>query len=125
MKKLSILLLAGMLALLPELSMAQYTGPGSEQKFYTVDEIVKKASQLDRSDELVKIRGNIIRQINSETFLFKDSTGTIKLEISPKHLPGRIFDETSLLIMTGEVDYDLLEGVEIEVKTIKFEEDTI
>lgn len=117
--------MAGMLALLPELSMAQYTGPGSEQKFYTVDEIVKKASQLDRSDELVKIRGNIIRQINSETFLFKDSTGTIKLEISPKHLPGRKFDEKSLLIMTGEVDYDLLEGVEIEVKTIKFEEDTL
>ncbi len=99
---------------------SQYTGPGTTAKFYTVKEIKDKATRLDRSDELVKVKGYIIKQINKDTYEFKDNTGTILVDIDKKKLPTRLFDDKTELILIGEVDYDLLEPVEIEVEEVLF-----
>ncbi len=98
---------------------AQYKGPGSIAKEYTVKEITKNASKLDRSDVLVKLEGSIISQINSETYWFQDSTGKIRIELEKDQLPAVPFDEKTKVIITGEVDYDLLEGSEIEVERLE------
>lgn len=99
---------------------AQFTGPGSNDKLYTVKEIKANASRLDKTDALVKIKGFIIEKINNDTFWFQDSTDKILVEIGKKHIPVTPFNEKTEVILIGEVDYDLLEGVEIEVEQFLF-----
>jgi uncharacterized protein (TIGR00156 family) len=98
----------------------QYTGPSSLDKFYTVKEIKDNASHLDKTDELVKVNGFVIRQLNKDTYEFKDESGIIIVDIDKKKLPTRPFDDKTELILIVEVDHDMLEPVEIEVEEIYF-----
>lgn len=111
--------MAGLFLMIAGTVQAQYKGPGTNSKYFTVKEVTKQASKLDRSDTLVKLQGFIIRQENGETYWFQDVTGKIRVEIEKKKLPLEPFDEKTEVIITGEVDYDLLEGTEIEVKHIE------
>lgn len=97
---------------------AQYTGPGAKVDFSTVKEVIDNASKLDKSDKQVKLNGFVTEQINNDTFWFKDSTGKIRVEIEKKQIPAIPFNEKTELIIIGEVDYDLLEGCEIEVDSL-------
>jgi uncharacterized protein (TIGR00156 family) len=94
---------------------AQYTGPGAGIKLTTVNEVIANASQLDKSDKQVKLKGFVIEQLNKDTFRFKDATGIIMVEIEKKQMPTVPFNDKQEVIIIGEVDYDLLEGCEIEV----------
>ena len=97
---------------------AQYTGPGSQAVKHTVKQVSDNALKLDRKDTMVKLQGFIVEKIKEEDYWFQDSTGKIKVEIDKKYLPQTPFDEKTELIIEGEVDYDLLEGTEIEVKKL-------
>lgn len=120
MKKQKIILYAVMTLLASVSVNAQYTGPGATLKTYTVAEIKAEASRMDKADVIVNIQGHIIRQLNAETYLFKDATGEVNVEIEFDVLPHSPFDENKEVILTGEVDYDELEGVEIEVERLEF-----
>lgn len=98
---------------------AQYTGPGSQALSHTVKEVSDNALKLDRKDTMVKLKGFIVEKIKEEDFWFQDSTGKIKVEIDKKHLPQTPFNEKTEVVIVGEVDYDLLEGTEIEVKKME------
>lgn len=111
--------LAGLLLMIPGISHGQYTGPGSKGKVYTVKEIKEKAAKLDKSDETVTLKGSIVKQYNSDTYLFRDSTGEIKVEIKKKDLPATPFNDKTELLITGEVDFDLLEGTEVEADKVE------
>ncbi len=121
-RKIMIKLILPILFILTVSSMAnaQYKGPGPTYKTYTVKEIIDNASYLDRTDAIVKVQGYIIKQINSDKYEFRDQTGTIRVEIDKKRMPNTTFDEKTELILIGEVDKDLFEAVEIEVKKIEF-----
>lgn len=107
--------------LLTNTGIAQYKGPTST-KLYTVKQIKESASQLDKSDALVKIEGYIIDRINDDTYWFQDATGKIQVEIEKDQIPKFPFDDKTKLIIVGEVDYDVLEEVEIEVEFIQLAE---
>jgi uncharacterized protein (TIGR00156 family) len=114
------ILLVSLLTISSIVVYGQFQGEGSKVKLYTVKEILANASRLDRTDALVKVQGYIIKQINADTYEFRDQTGTIQVEISKKRLPERPFNEKTELILIGEVDNDLFQPVEIEVKEIQF-----
>lgn len=101
-------------------AVAQYTGPGSAGKLYTCAEIKENASGLDKSDALVQLEGFIIERVSKEDYWFQDDTGRILLEIDEKDLPEKPFDDKTPLIIIGEVDYDVLEEVEVEVEEVQF-----
>lgn len=103
-------------------SYGQFQGPGVTDKTHSIKEIIKNAYLLDRSDAMVKVQGFIVKQINSDTFEFKDKTGTLKVEIDKKHLPNSPFDDKTELILIGEIDYDLLKPVEMDVNEVQFVE---
>lgn len=84
----------------------------------TVKEVEGAALKLDRKDTQVKLKGFIIEKLNDENYTFSDATGKIKVEIDKKNLPSFTFNEKTELIIMGEVDYDLLEGTEIEVEQV-------
>ncbi|SHE97721.1 TIGR00156 family protein [Mariniphaga anaerophila] len=98
---------------------AQYTGPGSQAADHTVKQVSDNALKLDRKDTMVKIKGFIVEKIKDENYWFQDSTGKIRVEIDKKHLPATPFNDKTEVVIIGEVDYDLLEGTEIEVKKIE------
>jgi uncharacterized protein (TIGR00156 family) len=99
---------------------AQYTGPGSKAGLKTVKEVSDNALKLDRKDTMVKLQGFIVEQMGDDNYWFKDSTGKIRIEIDKKHLPATPFNDETKMTIIGEVDYDLLEGTEIEVKQVEF-----
>lgn len=118
MNMLQRLLIATLLITGIGMVYSQYKGPGNEQKIYTVKEIKDNAVKLDRQDIIVAVRGKIIQQLNHNTYLFKDATGSIHAEIKKKNMPSFPFDEKTTVILRGEVDYDLLEGTELEVDEV-------
>jgi uncharacterized protein (TIGR00156 family) len=121
MKTLKYLLAAFMLLSFGA-AFGQYTGTGSIEngKLSTVEQVKNNAAKLDRQDVLVKIKGYVVEQINSEDFWFQDATGKIRIEIDKKKMPAKPFDEKTELIITGEVDADLLESTIIDVKKVEF-----
>lgn len=118
MKTIVKLVFVWILVIATSVIYAQFQGPTSLDKIYTVKEIKENASKLDRSDQLVKVKGFIIKQINKDDYTFQDSTGTIRVELKKKYMPEQPFDEKTELIMICEVDSDMLEGVELEVEEI-------
>ncbi|MBN2348018.1 MAG: NirD/YgiW/YdeI family stress tolerance protein [Bacteroidales bacterium] len=97
---------------------AQYTGHGATMELSVVKDVIDNASKLDKSDKQVKVKGFVIEQINNDTFWFKDTTGRIRVEIEKKQMPATPFNEKTEVIILGEVDYDLLEGCEIEADSV-------
>lgn len=100
--------------------VAQFVGEGAKGSLHTVQSVKDSAIKLDRTDAVVRLKGFVVEQIGNKDYWFQDQTGRIRVEISKKILPNRPFDEKTELLLTGEVDYDLLEGVEIEVESIEF-----
>lgn len=119
MKTLRMILMTAFLSGIFSVGYAQYTGPGSKAQLYTVKDVTDKALKLDRKDTMVKLRGFVLEQINDDNYWFQDSTGKIKVEIEKKHLPAVAFNEETEIIIIGEVDYDLLEGTEVEAEHVE------
>lgn len=97
---------------------SQFQGPGSLDKIYTVKEIKANASKLDRADQQVKVKGYIVKHINKNDYLFQDATGSMRVELKKKYMPDQPFDDKTELILIGEIDHDLLDGVELEVEEL-------
>lgn len=105
-------------ALMPVLGGAQYTGPGAHGTKQTIAYVKEHASSLDKSDALVQLSGFIVEKVTKQDYLFADATGKMLVEISKKVLPLTPFDHKTKITLVGEVDYDLFEEVEFEVKEI-------
>lgn len=120
MKQLKYFLIVLTFIMLVSNAQAQYTGPGATNEVTTVKEVIDNASKLDKSDRQIKVKGFVTEQINNDTFWFKDSTGKIRVEIEKKQMPKTPFNDKTEVILIGEIDYDLLEGSEIEVDSLSF-----
>ena len=118
MIKIKFIIMMFILAGLNGTSYAQYTGPSSTDRLLTVKEVKERASQLDKSEELVRVKGFIVKQLNKDTYQFQDSTGTLKIELKKRYMPVEPFNDKTEVIITGEVDYDFLDGTEIEVEEL-------
>lgn len=110
----------GFLLSIPATLLAQYQGPGNGGGTYTVKEIKANEAKLDRLDALVKVQGFIVKQINANTYEFRDKEGTMQVKIDKKRLPEIPFNDKTELIIIGEIDYDIFEPLELEVKEILF-----
>jgi uncharacterized protein (TIGR00156 family) len=88
-------------------------------KIFTVKEVLDSASSLDKADTLVTLHGKFVERISNESFWFQDETGRIKVELEDSVLATFVHEPLQEISMLGEVDYDLLEGTEIEVEWIE------
>ena len=71
-----------------------------------------------RDDTPVILRGNILRALGNERYLFSDSTGTITIEIERRVWGSVSVDENDLVEISGEIDRDR-NRIEVEVKRIR------
>lgn len=97
-----------------------FTGPGTTQNGGfngpTSTATVESVKSL-RDDTWVTLRGNIVERISDDTYLFKDATGTINVDIDNKRWKGLTVGPQDVVEIQGEVDKDW-NSVEIDVKQI-------
>jgi uncharacterized protein (TIGR00156 family) len=102
-------------------SYAQFTGPGAQQSpastvLHTVAEVL--ARPVD--DQPVQLTGKLVRQTGRETFVFRDATGEIQVEIDREDFPaGQPVGPDAVVTIDGEVETRLLKKPEIDVEMLR------
>ena len=105
--------MVGILAVLFSFAaFTQYVGP-SQKMASTVAEALKASD-----DTPVVLEGFIISQIRRERYEFKDSTGTIILDVDDDIFWPAKITQTDKVRIYGEVDKEIF-GTKIEVKHIE------
>jgi uncharacterized protein (TIGR00156 family) len=99
---------------------AQFVGTGSQTDFITVNEIQKKAFWFDCTDRLIKVQGFIVEQIGKHYYWFEDTSGRMRMEIKPNHMPEASFDQNTEVVIYGKIDHYLFGRSEIEVSRVDF-----
>ncbi len=85
---------------------AKFQGPGNVEDVTTVAE-AKKA----RDDVKVVLTGNIVKQVDDDDYLFKDSTGEIEIDIDYDKIEDMDITPDTTIKIYGDVDeYDGVVG---------------
>lgn len=91
---------------------AQFIDSGNSQN---ID--VNAILQNPREDMRVTLRGNILKKISHEHYLFSDGSGQIHLDIDDDYFPPGVPVTPDMLIeIRGKVDKRFLNSPEIEVQ---------
>ena len=94
----------------PTESRGGFHGPGRTP-------ITAKEAATLRDDTPVVLRGNIVQHLGGDKYLFKDVSGTIRLDIDNDEWHGQTITPGDTVEIHGEVDKDW-NSVEIEVNRI-------
>jgi uncharacterized protein (TIGR00156 family) len=70
-----------------------------------------------KDDSWVKLRGNIIERLSDDRYLFRDTTGTVNVEIDHKRWNGQTITPQDKVEIQGKVDKEWNE-FEIDVKQV-------
>ncbi|WP_422449732.1 MULTISPECIES: NirD/YgiW/YdeI family stress tolerance protein [unclassified Endozoicomonas] len=100
-----------------------YIGPGSGVSsvpdsgdgMTTVAAILKNP----QDDRRVVLRGNLVRKVKHETYLFNDGTGEIIADIDDNDFPPQPVTANTKVEIIGEVDVDRVSAVEVDVKSLR------
>ncbi len=71
-----------------------------------------------RDDAWVVLEGNIIRQVGHELYEFRDSSGSVYVDIDDKRWMGQTVSPESKVRIEGEVEKDW-NSLEIDVKNLQ------
>lgn len=70
-----------------------------------------------KDDSWVKLRGNITERLSDDRYLFRDTTGTVNVEIDHKRWNGQTISPQDQVEIQGKVDKEWNE-FEIDVKQV-------
>ena len=70
-----------------------------------------------KDDSWVKLRGNIAERLSDDRYLFRDTTGTVNVEIDHKRWNGQTISPQDKVEIQGKVDKEWNE-FEIDVKQV-------
>ncbi|WP_432323155.1 YgiW/YdeI family stress tolerance OB fold protein [Yersinia enterocolitica] len=87
-----------------------FSGPNTSNT--TVDKV-----KTMRDDAHVTLQGNITERLGHDTYTFRDSTGTITVDIDSKRWKGQTITPQDKVKIEGKVDKDW-NSVEVDVKNI-------
>lgn len=89
-----------------------FKGPGID--IMTVKDVLDM-----RDDSRVRLKGQIIKNLGSEQYLFQDSTGQIEVDIDDKKWMGQTVTPNDTVEIYGKLDKELMGKTEIDVKRIQ------
>ena len=78
---------------------------------------VKQAEEM-KDDSWITVRGSLEKQTGKEDYLFRDETGSMKVEIDRKHWNGQTISPKDRVELTGELDKDF-NAIELDVKQVR------
>ena len=72
-------------------------------------------------DSRVVLTGNIVSQLagSKDEYMFKDDTGEIQVEISPKVFRGQDITPNDKVRISGKIDKDFGKEIQVEVKVLE------
>ena len=111
MKKLALFLLLGIVT--AGASFATQEGQTCQFKSATISEALKM-----NDDTKVTIRGNIVDKLSKDKYTFKDSTGTITVDIDNDKWGGIASNTKDSLELSGEIERKT-NVVELDVDTVR------
>ena len=97
----------------PFAAQAQFIGPGVSESIKTVAD-AKNAYD----DTYVELTGHIVNKVEDETYMFRDSSGDIKIEIEDEDFRGQEVTPETTVTIKGEVDKGWGD-VEIDVDSLE------
>lgn len=82
---------------------------------------VKEALTL-KNDTKVKLKGYVVKSTGDEKYQFRDSTGSITVDIDDELWQGKAISAKTPVVIIGEVDIDYkpAKRVEIDVDAVQF-----
>lgn len=82
---------------------------------------VKQALNL-QDDSRVVLKGNIVKSLGNEKYIFQDKSGSMTVEIDDELWNGRAISPNTLVTIDGEVDIDYkpMKRIEIDVDYVSF-----
>lgn len=82
---------------------------------------VKQALTL-KDDTNVQVKGYVVKSIGDEKYQFRDSTGTITVDIDDDLWQGKPVSAKTPVALIGEIDIDYkpMKRVEIDVEHVQF-----
>jgi uncharacterized protein (TIGR00156 family) len=92
---------------------ADYRGPLGGQT--TVAQILSKP----KDGMQVVLTGVIASKTGAKSYVFRDNTGEIAVEIKAKLFPAEPVDDKTRVEIAGEVEKDFRKPVEIDVETLR------
>ena len=103
-KTLAAILLASCLAFaVPSLAQTNLGQKGGFKDSVAIISTVKEAKDMN-DDTYVTLRGNIEKRIKGDHYLFRDSTGTVEIEIDNDKWHGLTVGPEDVVEILGEVD---------------------
>ena len=100
MKKLLLTLL--LLASAGSFTMANPTGGFQDTNRASVSTIQQALKMPDNS--FVTIKGNIIKRLSNDEYMFKDSTGSMTIEIDEDKWQGQVINSKDVIEISGEIE---------------------
>lgn len=92
---------------------------GKTGGFNDADARVSGAADIDKMNDgaWVKLRGNIVERLSGEHYLFRDTSGTINVEIDRKYWNGVTVSPKDNVEIQGKIDREW-DKVSVDVKQI-------
>lgn len=84
----------------------------------TFDIITVEQAKNSKDDTFVVLQGYIDKSLGGEKYLFRDTTGTIKLEIDDDKFRGLVVYPDDFVQVSGEVDKNWWSETKVDVKDI-------
>ena len=94
-------------------AQAAFVGPTN------VDVVTVEQAKNMSDDAKVILRGNIESSLGGEHYMFKDSTGSIRVEIDDEDWHGLNVTPKDKVEIQGEVDTHMMKPTDIDVDSIK------
>ena len=110
---MTLLILGGIIVSSGVVFAGHETGRACNIKQMSISEALKK-----NDDEKVTIKGNIVNKISSDKYTFKDSTGSMVVDIDNDKWSGISSDTKDMLELTGEIERKN-NSVELDVDMVK------
>lgn len=104
------------------LAAAQYTGEVAYKGAKTNSPMATTVAEVlktSQDDQVVTLKGKLLKKVADEKYIFSDGSGEIRVEIDDDLITTVKVDNNTEVHIVGEVEKDFLEDLEIEVKSIK------
>lgn len=82
-------------------AQANFVDSNNQMSISTVKETLSM-----KDDSYVKLQGNIVKQLNSEDYIFRDTTNETEVEIDKEVFRNQTVTPENTVVIIGEVDND-------------------
>lgn len=86
-----------------------------QDRTYTIGEVMRNARQLHNDSTAVQITGYVTKKLRDNNYLFEDKTAEIQIDIDPRYLPRKPFNDRDAVTIKALVQYEINKPITLKV----------